>query len=246
MDDGLGDWRKAAVSRIQKDVPAAYPGGPSHSAGDPVVLTSLVRTKSGDLIGFTTPSAAAMALDVSIQARNRAREIHKRIEYTSVPTPFGSGRHVSSPEGDLYDFFESCMTSATFAYLAIEVFCNFKIGRSGRAHHIVRRKGKPLKVEAAEAERRLSTGEKLGQVLPALTGVPTPSGTVLWERFLELEAARDSIVHMKHEEQEKPDHWSLFFRFLSDGMGEYPEIARDVISHFNGPRPSRWLARLPV
>jgi hypothetical protein len=246
MSDGLGDWRKAAIARILNDIPAAYPGGPSHKAGSSAAMTSLVRTKSGELIGFTTPSATAMALNISIQARNRALSIHKRISFTLVPTPFGSGKHVSSPEEDLYDFFESCMASATFAYLAIEAFCNFKMGRSKREHYIVRRNGKPLKITAAEAERRLSTSEKLGQILPAVTEVPTPSGTALWERFRLLEDARDSIVHMKHDDQEKPDHWSLFFQFLSDGASQYPEIARDVISHFDGPTKSRWLTSLPI
>jgi len=28
-DDGFGDWRIQAVTTLAKDVPAAYPGGPS-------------------------------------------------------------------------------------------------------------------------------------------------------------------------------------------------------------------------
>ena len=43
MQDGLGDWRIALATRLVKDVPAAYPGGPSHKAGAPVYVSSLTK-----------------------------------------------------------------------------------------------------------------------------------------------------------------------------------------------------------
>lgn len=67
-EDGLGDWRYAAVSRLAADVPAEYPGGPSHKAGAPVYQSALVETADGEYVAFTTPSATAMAINVALKA----------------------------------------------------------------------------------------------------------------------------------------------------------------------------------
>ena len=39
-----GDWRIKAVVTPAKDVPAAYPGGPSYKAGDSVSVGSIYLT----------------------------------------------------------------------------------------------------------------------------------------------------------------------------------------------------------
>jgi hypothetical protein len=67
-DDQLGDWRVQAASRLAKDLPAAFSGGPSHKAGTPVHQLTYVRDPKNTNIGFVTPSAVAMALNIAIQA----------------------------------------------------------------------------------------------------------------------------------------------------------------------------------
>jgi len=42
-DDDIGDWRIEAAATLAKDVPAAYPGGPSHKAGAHVYLSHVVK-----------------------------------------------------------------------------------------------------------------------------------------------------------------------------------------------------------
>lgn len=44
-EDGFGDWRIAAASRLDRDLPEAFPGGPSHKAGAAVYLSALVTTE---------------------------------------------------------------------------------------------------------------------------------------------------------------------------------------------------------
>ena len=70
--DGLGDWRIQAASRLKNDLPAAYPGGLSHKAGSIVLLTTTVATAQHLNLGFTTPSAAALALSAGLRSAERA------------------------------------------------------------------------------------------------------------------------------------------------------------------------------
>ena len=72
MDDGLGDWRHWAVTTLAEDMPAAYPGGPSHKAGAPLYLSMDARNPKGERVGFTMPSPTALALSISIQSAKRA------------------------------------------------------------------------------------------------------------------------------------------------------------------------------
>jgi hypothetical protein len=53
--DGLGDWRLRLATTLAADVPAAYPGGPSHKAGAPVYQSSMIATEEQSIIGFATP-----------------------------------------------------------------------------------------------------------------------------------------------------------------------------------------------
>lgn len=75
LSDGLGDWRIAAVARLAQDLPAAFPGGPSHKAGAPVYQTELVPTSKGEPLGFLTPSATAMALSIALGASRSAKRL---------------------------------------------------------------------------------------------------------------------------------------------------------------------------
>lgn len=129
-DDGLGDWRIYAATRLAKDVPAAFPGGPSHKAGAPVYQTHLVKSKEGKYIGFLMPSTTAMALNIAVSASRRAKELRGKLEYKDVLTPHGAGKSVKDETTSiLFDFFEQCMISVTFSFQALEVFSNYTNAR---------------------------------------------------------------------------------------------------------------------
>lgn len=241
-DDGLGDWRYAAATRLAKDVPAAYPGGPSHKAGAAVYLSALVKTADGENIGFNAPSATAMALNVARKAALDAATIHSELEYRPVVTPDGPGKAVCpSSDSRLFDFFEQCMVSAVFSYHAVEVFCNHTIARELKEAIVVKRRGKRMSLSPSDLERQLSTEEKLSQVLPKVKDLPTPKGKAVWEPFKRLKEARDSTVHLKSNDQHTVDRDSLFFQFLSRRVDEYPEAAAAMIRYFLPEGAPRWL-----
>lgn len=248
-DGDVGDWRIAAAARLAQDLPAAYPGGPAHKAGTPVYQTSLVKTEQGELVGFTTPSAVALALNLAIRASQEAARLFSGVSYREVLTPDGMGRSVvqaGSPV--LYDFFEQCMLSAVFSFQALEAFCNQIILRELTQAMEVKRRDKRVTLAPIEIERQLSTNEKLAQVVPKIRKLPTPKGKAVWEPFKRLQEARDATVHLKGSDQYSTDRDSLFFQFLSHRAAEFPKSAADMIRYFYPIKDGwpRWLHRLPV
>lgn len=246
-DDGFGDWRIAAASRLAEDLPASFPGGPSHKAGATVYQSSLVETESGEHIGFLTPSATAMAFNIAIQASEKAMQLYSLLEYDEVLTPNGSGKSISNDKSkELYDFFEQCMIVASFSYQALETFCNHTIIRELSEPLGVKRRKKRLILTPLELERQLSTSEKLSLVLPKIKGIPTPKGKKVWEPFKRLEEARDSTIHLKSKDQATTDRESLFFQFLNHQSTEYPKAAADMVRYFVREKEPRWLKSLNV
>lgn len=242
MDDGLGDWRIAAASRLAKDVPAAYPGGPSHKVGTAVYLSCLVQTEEGENIGFTLPSSTAMALNIAVKAGRAATALKKEIKFKSVVTPNGPGRSVSSQSTPvLYDFFEQCMVAVTFSYQALEVFCNHTIAREQKTGMDIKRGNKRHLLIPREIERQLSTEDKLSQVLPRIKGVPTPKGKKPWEAYRKLKDARDATIHLKSADQRVVDRESLFFVFLSRNPESFASASLEMIKYFTGREDHRWM-----
>ena len=92
-----------------------------------------------------------------------------------------------------------------------------------------------------ELERRLSTEDKLCQVLPRVMNVATPKGKRPWEAFMKLKEARDAAVHLKHGDQQTVDKESLFFQFLSGRYMRYPEASIEMIRWFVSGNEPRWL-----
>ena len=254
--DGLGDWRLRLATTLAADVPAAYPGGPSHKAGAPVYQSSMIATEEQSIIGFATPSAPALALDVALKASSRAASFREQLVFSEeTVTPWGSGRDI--PFGrvsTLYDYFEQCMMAITFSFLALECFCNetidasFANGLTGPLK-ISRRDGEKI-MAAEELERQLSTEEKLATVLPQILAKESPKGRKEWEGFIRLKEARDATVHLKSRDQyTRGAHLkdsSLFFHFLNRETVGYPRAAIAMIWHFrpSGATAPRWLEHL--
>jgi hypothetical protein len=130
MKDDLGDYRIATVTTLTTDVPAAYPGGPSHKAGTLIYQSSLVKNENNELVSFIVPSSTAMALNLSLKAAKRANKLKSKIEYSNVVTHEGSAIAVTNESnGALFDYFEECMLAVTFAFQTLEVFSNHSISR---------------------------------------------------------------------------------------------------------------------
>jgi hypothetical protein len=248
MKDKLGDYRIAAVSTLAKDMPAAYSGGPSHKAGSPIYQVSLVRNENGELISFTLPSSTAMALNQSLKAASRANELCKLIDYNISATPEGSGLTVSNESTQvLFDYFEECMVSVTFAFQTLELFCNHSISRHMMEGMEVKRRKRKEFLSPKELERQLSTEEKLSMVLPKVLKTSTPKGKRPWESFKKLKKARDSAIHMKYSDQQVLSSDTLYFQFLNNSdITIYPRAAVQMLEWFTSGSAPRWLEKLSL
>lgn len=246
MKDELGDYRIAAVSTLTADVPAAFPGGPAHKAGTPLFQSSLVQNESDELISFILPSSTAMALNTSLKSAMRANEQRSKIEYRNVITPDGNGLAVTNESnGVLFDYFEECMISVTFAFQALELFCNHSISRHMKEGMEIKRKKGRLFMSPSELERQLSTEEKLALVLPKVLSKSTPKGKQPWEQYKKLKTARDSTIHMKYTDQQVLSHDTLYFQFLnSPDVTIYPTAAINMLRWFTSENVPRWLEKL--
>jgi len=250
--DNLGDWRIEAVTTIAQDVRPAFAGGPSFKVGDRLYLTTLTKTSKGEFIGFTTPNASALALNIAASAARRAVELKGQFSYKSGPSPWGTSKSIGSDQDELlFLFFESCLVSVTFSFQTIEAFCNYSISRTWRKPVEVKRRKTKETLHHESAERELSTEEKLKSVLPKIYDVPTPAGKSVWDRFVKLKRARDSCVHIKYHDQcplgAEIDQESLFFQFLDNDPLFFPDAAKEMITYFYSKQGlPRWLQQMPT
>lgn len=244
-DDGLGDWRVQAATKLAKNLPAAYSGGPSHEVGSPVYYTTLTKDSKGNYIGFITPSPPALALSIAANGAKRAKGLRESLALKHAVTPYGSGWSVANENiVHLFDYFEQCMVTVTFSFQALETFCNDVIANNLSGTFELQRSNKLLHVSSDELQKLASTEEKLASVVPTILGLESPKGNKVWQRFKELKDVRDSTIHLKSSEtysQGNIDHESLFYQFFRLKVEEFPRVALEMISCFIKPeQPPRW------
>ena len=247
--EGLADWRVELFGTLANDVPAAFPGGPSHKAGTFIYPNpTLVKHPSYNAIGFITPSPTAMALNVASVAASTAVALKTQIVFSNMVSPIGTVKSVVNETLPyLFNYFEQCMIAVTFSFQSLEAFANQIIqSRLKATYQVQRRDGTPRDLSPDELERQASTEEKLATILPDLLGVKTPKGQKLWERFVKLKRVRDSTIHLKTVDAEsKLDAESLFFQFLNHNAKEFPRAALDMIDHFReGKNKPLWTQRI--
>ena len=237
---------------VARGLTAAYPGGPSHKAGDLVVLASSALTQDGP-VAFTMPSPVAMALKVAVASGIAADKRRRELTFQTVPGPHGMESCVApAQEPLLFDFFEHCMIAVTFSFQSVESFANFIVAQKLKSTMCLQRGEKTQEYDAAGIQRNVPTAEKLSTVLPALLSVPNPKGSKIWQEFVELRRLRDSTVHLKSTDQygKNPQNAidSLFFNFFNRRATDFPRLALDIAEYFSRDRVPRWLrgARLAL
>jgi hypothetical protein len=249
--DGLGDWRLGAVTRLASDLPAAYPGGPSHKAGATVALVMRASGREHKNFFFPTPNSAALAFDEAFRAAERAAESWEQIEMRQVVTPEGPGVAVMNAPV-LWNFFTGCVASVAFSFQAIETFSNQTIVDNLKDTMTLQRRRGSEVLNAKGIERRVSTEEKLATVLPRVLNITSIKGTVVWERFQLLKKTRDAAIHWKSEDQYPPAQGgklsddSLWGMLLNNDPRQWPLIALRVIWSVRKPTGEipRWLDHL--
>jgi len=248
-DDGQGDWRHWASSTLAKDVPPAYPGGPSHKAGALVLLSTLTTEPDGRLIGFPMPSPTALALSLAISAAKEGNEIRSELTTVQVVSPDGWTRQVPPSEASkLYDYFERCMMTMTFSFNALEIFCNQTIADEIKGTYARTTHRGVVDMTPDKVQRELSTEEKLTAVLPTILGTANPKDDALvWRDFLRLKRARDATIHMKASDAYirggKVDERTLFHEFFAmKSLVSFPIFAVGMIRFFRpNLKERRWL-----
>lgn len=245
---GLADWRVETFGKLAADLPAAFPGGPSHKAGSFVYFApTLVRHPTYNAIGFITPSPTAMALNIAVRAAATALTARGQIIFVNGASPVGTAKTVTQETlSYLFDFFENCMIAVTFSFQAIEAFSNQQIQTRVKGSYRVNRRDGPKDLSADELERELGTEEKLSTILPDLYKLKTPKGTKIWERFVKLKRARDSTIHLKKRDaQSTLDLDSLYFQFLNYHVKDFPRAALGMIEYFQASKGGPlWMKRI--
>ncbi len=237
MEDKLGDWRKLWVDTIAADIPPAFPGGPSHKKGTVVDACTVVKNIAGEYIGFITPSPTALALDIAYISSKRALKLKKRFKMrNNLVSPFDGPNKDISPESTtfLFNYFESCMIAITFSFQSLEIFSNEIIANNLNGTFPLIRKGETINMTATEIERRASTEEKIGIILPHIYKIESPKGKVAWESFKKLKEKRDSTVHLKSWDayKAKPDEETLFYQLYTCNIEDFLSYSIQVIDYF--------------
>lgn len=242
--DGMGDWRIKAVTTLAKDVPAAYPGGPSHKAGALVYLISSTKATDGQSINFITPSPAALALNIASNAAKQAIHLRQTLAFKDMIGPDGHSKGVADENHPhLYDFFEFCMLAITFSFQALETFSNDTIVNSIKDTYPLKKNGITKNVTAYELQRNTSTEYKLSVILPDILKIASPTTDPIWSDFNKLKDSRDAVIHLKPSYVATEDMQTeiIFCQFVEDDIAQFPKCAFRLIEHFLPPNKlPRW------
>lgn len=242
------DWRIAIASTLAEDLPPSYPGGPSFKKGDYVFHTTMVDDNKGSKATFITPQPAALCLNVAIKAARQGMEIKGELAETTPMAPSPSGSTNCFLQGDiglLYDYLEAAMVASSFSYMAVEAFANNEILSKASGPIEAKVKGRRDTFALEDIEKKLSTEDKICQVLPKLFSVSTPKGKKVWDGFKKLQKSRDAAVHIKYRESiQINDLETLYSALFFSDLLNYPRFALDVIRWFySDTEPLIWISK---
>lgn len=238
----LPDWRLDGAARVATD--AVLPGGTPVAAGTLVMRETVTASSREGVACFPTPSAAALAINVSIRAARSAAALRATVQWDRPRVAPGM-RVIGAHVGVLYSYFEEAMVAATFAMQAIEAFANRVIVLSGEESFSRKRGKEVVTLTPVQLERAASIEEKLNKYLPAITKRPAVGGSRLKAGFARLKAIRDASVHVKSTDHYSRtgdiDRESLYHRLLNLDARELPRAALSVMHHFSHPDHREWL-----
>lgn len=231
------DWRTAVVTWLASPLPAAYPGGPSFEVGSRLFLSCSGEAGPLGVVGFVAPSPVALAMNIAHSAAQQAEELKRAFVYADAPSPTCLVKHITvASTSYLFDYFEKAMVTVFFSYQALEAFCNEELLRTSPEGIEVKRKKKKEILERREAERQLSTSDKLGHVLPRILSVPTMKGKAVWQRFRDLESVRDEVVHLKNQTVRNNDPSKeaeqILLRLIAEDARSWPQITMEILEYF--------------
>ena len=230
------DWRCQIVVRVA--APTTVPGLGHLPAGAVGKGSGIIDYQSGK-IGFTLPNATALFLNLSKKHYDEA---------LAVARGFSAGATLQNLDDEAsFSYLENIMASVVFAYTALESFANEEIPDEF-TYSIEKTKSTEV-FNKSQIERFLSMEVKLGDVLPAVCGVPSPKGIKIWQDYLALESLRHSIIHMKKFDREHVGYssQSVWSKLIKESVPYAVPVVKGMIDHFYGARSVKphWYENIP-
>lgn len=237
------DWRLQAITTLAKEFRS--PSGTVHPIGTPVSQLSSIPF-DGKILSFRVPSVTALFLDF-------AYNLHAAIDAELVSENFvewvGKAIHYKD-ERALFDVMEIIMGEIIFSYCALESFANGMIP-STYVYTTDRDDGKCKEsYNKEQIERNLSLDIKLAKILPSIMNIPSPKGGPLWNRYMNLKALRDRIIHKKTSDKTSASHKedSFWRSLINEENKNFAIEAKNIIEHYFTTEESkpRWLRKNPL
>ena len=238
----LGDWRLMKTGWVtgadgqQWDQPRALRGSTWHA---PI---------GGSEFSFATPSAASLHLNAAWKSARRAQTIKENLAIHVFVNEAGhySMQAAEESTASLFDYFEEMIGVAFGSFGAIEAYCNQLIIELAKAPvSMKRKKGAVVSLTPEEAERQISTDEKVKRLVPDLVGVPTPCGKAIWDTYLRIKHVRDAVTHFKRHDQmqhaDKAHEPTVLLDLYGLDCFALPEDALAVLGYFQPVAKERWM-----
>ena len=223
------------------------------AGGYALVSASTITKFERNKVSFALPSHAALCMNLSHQAYEKAQEISKQELFQLKPHGYTSEEGLPM----LFDFFEQLFLNIIFAYTALEAFANESIPEGYVFSQLRQDKKCKEHYDRDQIERHLSLDIKLSQVLPEITGIKFPKGNKLWNEYDSLKTIRDRIIHVKAADVGLRGNQveNIWTDLLARRKVDASIVAHKIIQHFpqeNDPASSpaamgrnRWVSRFP-
>jgi len=241
------DWRIRAITTLTKDCKS--PSGTVFKTGAPVVAGTFVEYATEN-IGITLPDPSAIYISIASRASNQGDDYITN-NFLDNCVIFKDGHKTLNPEFEsvFFDALENQITCIICSYSAIEVFANNSIPDD--FHYIKERTNKcGEKYSKEQIERFINLDEKLDKILPGIFSVQSPSGTVIWQKYVWLKKLRDRLIHLKSRDwkssESEATEYSLWTSLLSKEVINAPDIALSIIEHYLPKDKLRWIIKYRI
>jgi hypothetical protein len=180
-----------------------------------------------DIIYFM-PNNIALSLSLTKKSFKKAFSIHKNLVSKSQSKTI---KLELKDKSELFDYFEEIISCVTFAFISVEAMANSAIPEEFSREITNSKKIKEIWTKE-NIERWMSTSQKISTILPEIFDCGDVKQENFWNKFTELEKARNDIVHQKTINQGTAMDDNLFSLLLEPSIFDKIKSAFSVIEHF--------------
>lgn len=240
------DWRLQAITTIAKEFKGV--NGIIHPVGTQVSLVSSIKFKDKNL-SFRAPNVTALFLDFANTLSNEVKKDLEETNFNNSNSRLMPGTIHPKNEEEFFQTIEMIMGTIVFSYSALESFANEKIPKE-YIYETKRSDNKCFeKYDKEQIERNVSLDLKLAEILPLITGVKSPKGGHLWNKYIKLKNLRDRIIHKKSYDKvsANADEESFWKSIITDQNSNFVSDVKDIISYYfkDKTQKPRWLRNIP-